>query len=72
MERLSFYNEWHLGDCIFNINYINRLVRQNDHVSVDYYLMENYISQVQEFNLYKNRIRLHPLAYRSPNAVKRG
>lgn len=69
MRQFDFYNEWHLGDCIFNINYINRLVRINDLERVNYYLKEDYIPQVKEFVLYPDRIFLHPLGDRPVSAV---
>ena len=50
------YNQWHLGDHIFNFilfYHIKNYLEEND-IHIEYHLNEEYRSQVSEFNCSKN------------------
>ncbi|MDY0197621.1 MAG: hypothetical protein RBR68_07385 [Tenuifilaceae bacterium] len=43
MKKLEFYNEYHLGDCIFHLHYLRHL---DKNIDIDFYVSSNYINEL--------------------------
>ena len=55
---LSFHNEYHLGDCIFTIIYINKLCRYDRSINIKFYCNKEYHNQLHELIEYTERVSL--------------
>lgn len=67
---INLYNEWHLGDCLYTMIYLNSIkdyVIQNN-IIINFYINKDYIAQVSEFIQYDN-IRLHELSNKPEDSI---
>lgn len=56
---LKIYNDWHLGDNVFNIHYLNKISNylEKNNIHILYFLKSEYIIQVSQF-IKSNNIHL--------------
>lgn len=59
MRNLSFISESHLGDCIMHTDFLNKLVKIDENIIIDFYIVEKFRDQVEEFIESKDKIRPH-------------
>lgn len=43
MNNLEFYNEYHLGDCVFHLHYLRHL---DKNINIDFYVNNKYINEL--------------------------
>ena len=55
-KELHFYNDWHLGDNVFNCIYFHhiKVYLEENNIQLFYYLQDQYINQISEFVPSKN------------------
>lgn len=56
MNTIDFISESHLGDCIIHADFLNKLIKVNEHIHINFYVIETYKNQVDEFIENKDRI----------------
>jgi hypothetical protein len=51
MKYYKFYNEYHLGDNVFNLIFFNNIkdYLENNNIFINYYCESKYFEQLQEF-----------------------
>jgi glycosyltransferase involved in cell wall biosynthesis len=61
-KEISFYNELHIGDCLWAITYFNQILALND-FDVVFYINPDYFKQVKELihPAYIDRVLLKPI-----------
>lgn len=67
---INLFNEYHLGDCIYTVIYLNNIkdyIIQNN-IIINFYINKNYIAQVSEFIQYDN-IKLDELSNKPDNSI---
>lgn len=65
----SFYNDWHLGDCVLHLYYLRALEDYGYEHTYDFYVRPEYISELQtQITGYKN-IRILPRQYAPSNSI---
>lgn len=68
MRRIDFYNELHLGDCVYHTQYCRKLIEKNPDIEVHFYIPFQYSGEVQNFvNGYP--IFLEPLENRPQHSI---
>lgn len=67
--HIKFYNTAHLGDCLFQIHYINKLLEKHKNINVIFYCNEDYHYQLNEFIIFKENTTLSPLTNIPSNAI---
>lgn len=70
MRTINFISETHLGDCIMHTDFLNKLVKINKELSINFYIVENFKSQVEELIEDKTRIIPYNRKNAPPNAVR--
>lgn len=65
---LNFYNELHLGDCIYHIPYCRKLIDANPGLEIKFYIRPQYFNEVQNF-IGDYNITLYPVSEKPLNAV---
>lgn len=61
MRVINFKSETHLGDCIMHTDFLNKMVKIND-VEINFFIVEKFKDQVEEFIEDKNHIKPYNLA----------
>lgn len=61
MRKIKFKSESHLGDCIIHTDFLNKLVKINHNIYIEFYIIENFKDQVEE--LIENKDKIIPLNY---------
>jgi len=68
-----FYNEWHYGDNILNLKFLNNIREYLDKedITIYYYYNENYIKNIKELTKYihTNRIKLDTISKKQINSI---
>jgi len=68
-----FYNEWHYGDNILNLKFLNNIREYLDKedITIYYYYNENYIKNIKELTKYihTNRIKLDTISKKPINSI---
>lgn len=59
--HINFHNTAHLGDCLFQIHYINKLLEKHPEITVSLYCNQDYHYQLNEFILFKENVKLFNL-----------
>ena len=69
-KQYYFHCNYHLGDSVFNILWLNtwKTYIENNNITIYYYTLFNYIDQLQEFVLSSN-INIIPLKYRPEYSI---
>lgn len=68
--HINFHNEWHLGDCVFQLNYLRLISHLHPNkYTFNFYVNKNYISELEYQITGFNNITLYPLNKRSQNSV---
>jgi hypothetical protein len=67
--NISFYNTAHLGDCLFQIHYTNKLLEKHENICVNFYCNENYHYQLNEFVIFKDKVKLFSLNNVPSNSI---
>ena len=57
MREISFISETHLGDCVFLTDFLNKMIKLDDKIKVNFYIFEKHKHQVQELIEDHSRIR---------------
>jgi hypothetical protein len=62
MKKVSFYNECHIGDCIWSLTYFHSILEFND-INIVFCVNYKYFQELRELvhPFYKDRIELRPL-----------
>ena len=59
MRTIKFYNQYHLGDCIYHIHYLINCLKINDDIEFIFYINPDYINELnQHLGKYKDKIKL--------------
>lgn len=59
MSKLIFYNAYHLGDCVFHIHFLRKLLPLLDNKDkIDFYINENYVPELNKHIRDEERINL--------------
>lgn len=69
MRTINFKSETHLGDCIMHTDFLNKMVKINN-VDVNFFIVEKFRDQVEEFIEDKTRIKPYNLSD-APNNAQR-
>ena len=71
MNKLKFYNEYHLGDSGYHIHFCNKLCEYYDDVMITNYIREDLVGISNEFiePVYKDRIVNKPLGEKPDDAI---
>ena len=56
MRIINFISESHLGDCIMHTDFLNKLVKIEENLKINYYIVEKFKNQVEEFVENKEKI----------------
>lgn len=67
MSKLYFYNNFHYGDCLVSLHFLNHLTKVND-IQCEFMCLQPYHWQLQEFICDSDRIKLTALPQESFNA----
>lgn len=59
MKTIDFISESHLGDCIMHADFLNKLVKLDQNININYYITEIHKNQVDEFIENKDRIKTY-------------
>jgi hypothetical protein len=57
MNTIDFISESHLGDCIIHADFLNKLIKVNKNLGVNFYVIETHKNQVDEFIENKDQIK---------------
>jgi hypothetical protein len=57
MREISFISETHLGDCVFTTDFLNKMIKLDDNIKVNFYIYEKHKEQVTELIEDHDRIR---------------
>jgi hypothetical protein len=57
MREINFISETHLGDCIFTVDFLNKMIKLDDKIKVNYYIYEKHKSQIEELIEQPDKIR---------------
>lgn len=66
---MDFFNNYHLGDCIYALHYFNKLCSVKDGFSINFYVNPVYFSELREWNKHTGRINLLNINYKIPNSI---
>lgn len=61
MREISFISETHLGDCVFLTDFLNKMIKLDDKIKVNFYIFEKHKHQVEE--LIEDHDKIHALNY---------
>jgi hypothetical protein len=61
MREINFISETHLGDCIFTTDFLNKMIKLDDNIKVNFYIFEKHKHQVTE--LIEDHDSIHALNY---------
>lgn len=67
--NINFHNTAHLGDCLFQVHYINKLTEKYQDFCVTFCCNESYHYQLNEFVIFKDRVKLESLSSISSNSI---
>jgi hypothetical protein len=67
--EIIFDNKAHLGDCLFQIHYLNKLIEKNNNIKAILHCNSSYHYQLEDFIIYKNNIFLKSLDNVPKNSV---
>lgn len=65
---MNFYNEFHLGDCLYHIHYCRKLIDANPGLEIGFYIQSQFHKEVQNF-IGDYAIKLHNLGDRPKDAI---
>jgi hypothetical protein len=70
MRIVDFISETHLGDCIMHTDFLNKMIKIDDNIKVNFYIFEKFKDQVEEF--IEDHTRIIPLSHSdAPKNVNR-
>jgi hypothetical protein len=61
MRIIDFISETHLGDCVFLTDFLNKMIKIDDDIIVNFYIFEQHRLQIEE--LIENKERIRPCLY---------
>lgn len=61
MRIINFISETHLGDCIMHTDFLNKMIKLDKEILVNFYIIEKFKDQVEEF--IEDKTRIVPLKY---------
>jgi hypothetical protein len=67
--KIEFYNELHLGDCLYQLLYCNKLAEANLNMEIIFYCQSKYFIELQLWNKFPSRIFLVPIENKTPTAI---
>lgn len=67
MRKLNFYNERHLGDCLYTIHYFNKLHKAHSKLDIHFYCNPNYHFELQLW--IDGNITLHDIIQKPEDAI---
>lgn len=66
---MNFFNEWHLGDCLYTIHYFNKLIRKYSYLEIHFYCNSDYHKELQLWNRYRAQLFLHDISLKPENSI---
>lgn len=70
MSKLTFYNQYHLGDCVFHLHFLQKLVPMlGTNVSIEFHVNPNYIPELRKHIIDIDTIKIVPLAQVDGTAI---
>ena len=66
MRKIKFYNYANLGDNIFHIHYLNKLIQNNDDIEIEYLVKTTFIDELNLHIHYNDRIKLFSIEEKKP------
>lgn len=67
VKHFSTYIEWHLGDNIYHLDYLRKLINNNPEFIFSHYCKKQYINELSNhITEYENNIQLYPIEYGVP------
>ena len=61
MRVIDFISETHLGDCVFLTDFLNKMIKIDDDITINFYIFEQHRLQIEE--LIENKERIRPCLY---------
>lgn len=66
--KIEFYNELHLGDCLYQLLYCNKLVEKNNNIEIVFYCNEKYFYELNLWNKFLDKIFFLPIEKKTSGA----
>lgn len=67
--EIIFDNKAHLGDCLFQIHYLNKLIEKNNNAKTVLHCNSSYHNQLEDFIIHKDNILLKSLDNIPSNSI---